>query len=127
MKDGIYNVDIYWPDELTETIKNLLSDRMTIARTDHYDRRVEKYGFNFGVYKAALFGEVVEATVSAGKVVKMVTRISNKYDNGEDICFVVSICWNPEAEVNVAIVRTVWPNNGDDYHLTKDKAKYVEA
>ena len=41
--------------------------------------------------------------------------------------FPISFCWDPYLETFVAIVKTVWENNSEDHHPTKDIKKYVQS
>lgn len=127
MKSGMYNREIFWPDDLEEAVQDFFSRKMTICRTEHYDQRAQEYGVNKGAYRTALSGKAIEVTVSGGCIVKAVTRVSNRKKEGQDMIFPISFCWDPYLETFVAIVKTVWENNSEDHHPTKDIKKYVQS
>ena len=72
-----------------------------------------------GAYKAALYGEVIEAELEHGTVVKVVTRLPHRFDSTLDICFAVAI------DGEEARVKTVWLNRRNDNHETICKENYV--
>ena len=85
MKSGMYNREIFWPDDLEEAVQDFFSRKMTIC------------------------------------------RVSNRKKEGQDMIFPISFCWDPYLETFVAIVKTVWENNSEDHHPTKDIKKYVQS
>ena len=117
MKDGLYNVDYFWPDELKAANDELLSEKMVTVIGTKYQESAKSGKIMEDGYKNALRGEVIEALVSANNVVKQRTSYF----------FVVSFCYNPEAEARVAYVKNGWPSNQTKpYHSVHDEEYYVK-
>ena len=125
MKNGLYNKGVYWTKELDDSIKELLSKHYKVIPTFHTYNKVDKLKLPKGCYRACLFGDVVEAQVEDGKVVKIITRLLNRYNPKQDIC--AAIMLKPSEEKNEAIVKTIWTNAHDDDHETINKSNYVKG
>lgn len=127
MKDGLYNVDYFWPDELKAAIDELLSEKMVTVIGTKYQESAKSGKIMEDGYKNALRGEVIEALVSANNVVKIVTRVKSDIKQRTSYFFVVSFCYNPEAEARVAYVKNGWPSNQTKpYHSVHDEEYYVK-
>ena len=124
LKDGLYNRAIYWPISLEITLEEAMSKRYQIEATTHFYERCEQWGFPRGCYKALLYGEIIEAEVSDGQIVKIVTRLPNRKAEGEDICAAIVLDYGKYFDV--ARVKTVWVNMSYDNHNTIDKSKYIQ-
>ena len=85
LKDGLYNHAIYWPISLEIALEDAMSKRYQIEATTHFYERCEQWGFPRGCYKALLYGEIIEAEVADGQIVKIVTRLPNRKVENEDI------------------------------------------
>lgn len=70
-----------------------------------------------------LYGEIIEAEVVDGQIVKIVTRLPNRKVKNEDIC--AAIVLEHGEYFDAARVKTVWANMSYDNHKTIDKSKYV--
>ncbi len=123
LKDGLYNRAIYWPISLEIALEEAMSKRYQITATTHFYERCEQWGFPKGCYKALLYGEIIEAEVIDGRIVKIVTRLPNRKAEDEDIC--AAILLEHDEYFDVAMVKTVWANMSYDNHKTIDKSKYV--
>ena len=66
-----------------------MSKRYQIEATTHFYERCEQWGFPRGCYKALLYGEIIEAEVVEGQIVKIITRLPNRKVENEDICAAV--------------------------------------
>ena len=127
MKDGLYNVDYFWPDELKAAIDELLSEKMVTVIGTKYQESAKSGKIMEDGYKNALRGEVIEALVSANNVVKIVTKVKSDIKQRTSYFFVVSFCYNPEAEARVAYVKNGWPpNQTKPYHSVHDEEYYVK-
>ena len=124
LKDGLYNRAIYWPISLELVLEEAMSKRYQIEATTHFYERCEQWGLPRGCYKALLYGEIIEAEVVGGQIVKIVTRLPNRKAEDEDICGAIVLEHN--AYYDVARVKTVWANMSYDNHNTIDKSKYVQ-
>lgn len=123
LKDGLYNRAVYWPMSLEFALEKMMSKRYQVEATTHFYERCEQWGFPRGCYKALLYGEIIEAEVSDGQIVKIVTRLPNRKAEDEDIC--AAIVLEHGEYFDVARVKTVWANMSYDNHVTIDKSKYV--
>ena len=101
-----------------------MSKRYQIEATTHFYKRCEQWGFPRGCYKALLYGEIIEAEVINGRIVKIVTRLPNRKAKDEDIC--AAILLEHGEYFDVARVKTVWANMSYDNHKTIDKSKYIQ-
>ena len=101
-----------------------MSKRYQIEATAHFYERCEQWGFPRGCYKALLYGEIIEAEVTDGQIVKIVTRLPNRKAEDEDIC--AAIVLEHGEYFDVARVKTVWANMSYDNHVTIDKSKYIQ-
>lgn len=129
LKDGIYNVDVYWPQEIKEALDKKLSMCYYIECTRHYCERAVYNRIPIGAYKLALYGKVVELEVSHGLISKIITRIDDSIKSGRSFCFAVSFgkvhrC-NSGALIPAVAIKTVWVNNIDDNHYTLKKERFV--
>lgn len=123
LQAGTYNKAVYWPIELELKLENVMSRRYQIEPTAHLFDRIEQYHLPRGCYKALLYGEIIEAEVDENhNIVKIVTRIPNRYYIDEDICSAIIIDNNL---LNIARVKTVWINMNYDTHKTINKNNYV--
>ena len=123
LKDGLYNRAIYWPISLELELEEAMSKRYQIEATTHFYERCEQWGLPRGCYKALLYGEIIEAEVVQGQIVKIITRLPNRKVENEDICAAVML--EHSEYFDVARVKTVWANMSYDNHNTIDKSKYV--
>ena len=71
-----------------------------------------------------LYGEIIEAEVADGQIVKIVTRLPNRKAKDEDIC--AAIVFEHGEYFDTARVMTVWANMSHDNHVTIDKSKYIQ-
>ena len=124
LKDGLYNRAIYWPISLEIAPEEVMSKRYQIEATTHFYERCEQWGFPRGCYKALLYGEIIEAEVTDGQIVKIVTRLPNRKAEDEDICAAIALDYGKYFDV--ARVKTVWANMNYDNHVTIDKSKYIQ-
>lgn len=124
LKDGLYNRAIYWPISLEIALEDAMNKRYQITATTHFYERCERWGFPRGCYKALLYGEIIEAEVVEGQIVKIVTRLPNRKVENEDIC--AAIVLEHDEYFDLAIVKTVWANMSYDNHKTIDKSKYIQ-
>lgn len=124
LKDGTYNRAVFWPVELEMKVNQAMNIRYQIELTNHARQRIEENNLPTGCYKALLYGEVIEAEVQDGKIVKIVTRIPNKRGYNQDICAAIILIH--EKFQHFARVKTVWTNNAYDVHQTIDTENYVQ-
>ena len=123
LKDGLYNRAIYWPISLELALEEAMSKHYQIEATTHFYERCEQWGLPRGCYKALLYGEIIEAEVVDGQIVKIVTRLPNRKAEDEDICGAIVL--EHGVYYDVARAKTVWANMTYDNHNTIDKSKYV--
>ena len=124
LKDGLYHRAIYSPICPEIALEDAMSKRYQTAATTHFYERCEQWGFPTGCYKALLDGEIIEAEVVEGQIVKIVTRLPNRKTENEDICAAVML--EHGDYFDVARVKTVWANMSYDNHVTIDKSKYIQ-
>lgn len=125
-KDGVYHKDVYFPTDLQIVVQYILSRPLYVKPSQHYYGKIEKYGLGSGVYKVALYGEVIEAEIYDGQVVKIVTRIKNKYLDNCSMCFAIQLeDLKGIGDKNTVVIKTVWLNCEDDNHSTLDRTKYL--
>lgn len=117
--DGVYNKAVHWPVGLEMAIEDVMQVRYEIGYTKHYYERCEQWDVPWSCYKAALYGEIIEAEIQSGAIVKIVTRLPNNKQTDEDICFAIML------DGNKATVKTVWCNMNYDNHYTIKKSNYV--
>lgn len=122
--DGTFNKGVFWPAELDYLVAWTLRTRYLMRPTDHFIQRAQENRLPRGCYTAMLYGEVVEAVVSHGRVMKMVTRLPNRMRPGQDIC--AAIEFGTIADQAIATAVTVWTNSSTDTHSTINKSKYVQ-
>lgn len=128
MKDGLYNIDYFWPEELKKAVDSLLEEKMVVVIGTKYQESAANGKIMPDGYKNALRGEIIEALVSAGNVVKVVTKVKSDVRQRTSYFFVVSFCYNPEAEAHVAYVKNGWPSNQvKPYHSVHDEEYYVKS
>lgn len=128
MKDGLYNIDYFWPEELKKAINSLLEEKMVVVIGTKYQESAANGKIMPDGYKNALRGEIIEALVSAGNVVKVVTKVKSDVRQRTSYFFAVSFCYNPEAEAHVAYVKNGWPSNQmKPYHSVHDEEYYVKT
>ena len=123
VKDGVYNKAVLWPDRLVKMISEQLVYRYKVSATKHCLDKCEILHLPKNCYKAMLYGEVIEAEIRNGLVVKIVTRLSNRYNMTEDIC--AAILLHAEGFYD-AKVKTIWTNCAEDNHSTIDVSNYVK-
>lgn len=103
-----------------------LSNRYVVFNTTHARDKIFYLGLPGRIYKAMLYGEVIEAEFHKGKLTKIVTRLKDKRSDSIDICAAILI--NPvDTYGNVAKVKTVWINDRDDNHKTINKEMYIRG
>lgn len=120
MKNGIYNKAVYWPEELQTKIQKALNRKYKLGLTFHANTKIQKLKLPKNCYKVVLYGEVVEAEIQNGNLVKVITRL--KRDNRfveQDICAAVAIYYP------YATVKTVWINETNDKHKTLKIENYI--
>lgn len=122
LKDGKYNIDVFWPDSLKEELDKVLSKRYYVSRTKHYEEKTKKLHIPCGLYKKALSGSVIEADVINGHVTKIVTRQQDRKFKDSSLCFAVLLggfhrCGSGYI-VEAVRIKTVWINKSTDNHST---------
>ena len=123
--NGLYNKAVYWPEELQFAIQWTMNERYIIHATNHMFNKIQRLHLPRGCYKAMLYGEVIEAEVEHGKVVKVVTRLPHRFDECLDLC--AAIVFSKDGYgTNIARVKTIWVNNWMDNHSTICKENYVQ-
>lgn len=120
LRDGVYNKAVYWPMNLEMALEEKMATRYEINYTKHYFERCEQWDIPWSCHKAALYGEIIEAEIQDGIIVKIVTRLPNKKRADEDICFAIVL------DGNEARVKTVWCNMSYDNHGTINRSNYVK-
>ena len=123
VKDGVYNKAVFWPDRLVEMINKQLMYRYRVSATKHCLHKCEILHLPKNCYKAMMYGEVIEAEIRNGSVVKIVTRLPNRYNMTEDIC--AAILLHDEGFYD-AKVKTVWTNCAEDNHSTINVSNYIK-
>lgn len=124
VKDGVYNKAVFWPGRLVEMISKQLMYRYKASATKHCLNKCEILHLPKNCYKAMMYGEVIEAEIRNGSVVKIVTRLPNRRYMTEDIC--AAILLHSEGFYD-AKVKTVWTNQADDNHSTIDVSNYIKS
>lgn len=124
VKDGVYNKAVFWPDKLVEMISKQLVHRYKVSATKHYFDKRRILHLPKNCYKAMMYGEVIEAEVRNGAVVKIVTRLPNCNFMTEDICAAILL---HDRGFYDAKVKTVWVNHVDDNHSTINISNYVKS
>lgn len=124
VKDGVYNKAVFWPSRLTEMINEQLKYRYKVSATKHCLDKCEILHLPKNCYKAMLYGEVIEAEIRNGSVIKIVTRLPNRYDMTEDIC--AAILLHSEGFYD-AKVKTIWVNCAEDNHSTINISNYIKS
>lgn len=125
MKNGLYNIDVYWPDCVNNLVKATLAEKISLVCSAHYCEQAKRNGVNANAFKAVLFGRPVEISVMNDKITRMVVRLKDRYVKNTDICFSLSLLFDHERSKIVAIVNSVWKNSVSDNHKTKNIEKYV--
>jgi hypothetical protein len=120
---GTYNRALYWPDGIDYVVDHVLGDEYAILASLHAKDRIKEKHLPEFVYKSCLYGEIVEATFTEGHLDKIVTRLHDRRDNHNDICF--AIIFKHGVNRPLALVKTVWCNNEDDDHATLNWSQYV--
>lgn len=123
--DGLYSKQIYFPKEVEFSVQYALSKSFFVYPTTHYFDKAKQLGINSNTYKALLYGEIIEAEFVKGRLVKIITRINNRYNFDEDICGAIAFDYDSMSNHFVARVKTVWENRTSDKHDTIDESKYV--
>lgn len=125
-KDGVYHRDVYFPETLQTVIQYILSKPLKVKPSLHYLEKARRNKLNEGVCKTALYGEIIEAEVYDGQVVKIVTRLKHKFFDNTSMCFAIQLEDFKQTEENrTVIVKTVWLNCEDDNHSTLNKSNYL--
>lgn len=119
MRNGVYNKAVYWPDELATMLTLVKKNRWLMKPTGHYKEKASALRLPDNCYKVAMHGEIIEAEYDCG-LVKIVTRVPNRYCKNNDLCFAV-LLRGVEARV-----KTVWLNNREDNHYTLQEDGYVK-
>lgn len=122
MYNGTYNKAVSWNSEIDNLISIKLSNRYIITCGHHARQRIAENGLSPKVYKASLYGEVVEVEFVDGAVHKIITRLPHR-TLPYDICSAVMF------NGSEAFVKTVWLNSSTDNHRTirKENYKLVEV
>lgn len=123
VKDGVYNKAVFWPDKLIEMINKQLMYRYKVSATKHCLYKCVTLHLPKNCYKAMMYDEVIEAEIKNGSVVKIVTRLPNRYNMTEDIC--AAILLHDEGFYD-AKVKTVWTNCAEDNHSTINVSNYIK-
>ena len=125
-RDGVYHKDVYFPKDLDIVVQYILSKPLTIKPSLHYFEKVYKNRLSQGAYKTALYGDIIEAEVIDGQVVKIVTRVKNKFIPNCSMCFAIQLeDLKGTEEKGTVVIKTVWRNCEDDNHTTLDRTKYL--
>lgn len=125
MKDGLYSKQVYWNNEIQNKVEELLSQKWYLVPTHHYYNKIEILGVPKGVYRATLYGDVIEVELQNNEISKIITRIPDRIDShNRDICMALSI----HKEQNYTItIKTLWTNLKSDTHLTINKSNYIQG
>lgn len=123
MKNGTYNINLFFPTELLIAIKLKLNKKYFIHYSKHYQYKCRQLRLPYGVCRTALYGDVTEAEVENGEIKKILTRVKSEQYK-DYLCFVVIFTKNKHNK-DVAFVKTVWINNYNDNHDTIKKEKYI--
>lgn len=121
MQTGTYNKAVYWPNEIEQAIKFAMTKRYVVLPTQHYRLKARTLMLPDNCYRALLHGKIVEAEVNDGCVVKVITRLRNRYNHTQDICGAIAL------DGIEARVKTVWTNRCGDKHWTIRKENYVQS
>lgn len=124
VKDGVYNKAVFWPDKLVEMINKQMVHRYKVSATKHYFDKCRILHLSKNCYKAMMYGEIIEAEVRNGSVVKIVTRLPNRMYMTEDIC--TAILLHSDGFYD-AKIKTVWTNQADDNHSTINISNYIKS
>lgn len=119
VQDGEYNVAVFWTEELSSLVANVIEAQRNLVPTRHVKDRIQEYGLPKNCYESALTGSVVEATIVEGNVNKVVTRCPASNSDYVDWCAVVVF------KNGKAIVVTMWCNHRYDNHKTLNITRYV--
>lgn len=122
LQNGLYNRNVYWPRELESKCNAMICLRHRIVPTKHYRSKCELLHIDYGAYKMAMCGEIIECEWQDG-IVKLITRIRDRMYPQWDVCFAIHIKGWLEDEV---VIKTVWKNWHKDTHSTLDESKYVK-
>lgn len=125
MKNGLYHMNVWFPEEIKKLVEDKLSKQYIIRSTNHSRQRADEYNLSQGCIRACLFGNVIEAEIYNNEVVKIVTRIPHRFDKQIEVCF--AIAFNCDTALNTASVKTIWLNDANNSHSTLDKSKYVHG
>lgn len=120
MEMGVYNKAVYWPIELEIKIQKIKSKPQRLIPTSHYKEKEAKLKLPNNCYKAALYGQIVEAEYNGTSVTKIITRLTNRYNHSQDICYAIAI-GNDGLHI-----KTVWTNNKEDNHYTLKANNYIQ-
>lgn len=77
-----------------------------------------------GCYTTVINGEVVEAELKNGSIVKVVTRTPQRVGSG-DICAAIALSKN-DVGARIATIVTVWINDNRNM-VPLDLSKYIQA
>lgn len=122
--NGLYNKAVYWNTNIDTMVNQAMNKRYMIEPTFHMTQKVHSLHLPNRCYLAVLYGEVVEAEVVNNKVVKVITRITNRYNIHQDICAAVLLTTD-ELGNNIARVKTIWTNSHNDNHKTIKVENYI--
>ena len=121
--EKLYNKGVFWSDKINEAVENKLNQKFLIFPTFHMQVKAHKLNISENCSKASLFGEVVEALFENDVLVKVITRLPNKFNKDEDLCFAVAFV--DDCDECFAQVRTVWINRHSDNHSTIHTENYA--
>lgn len=124
LKDGVYNKAVFWPDKLVQMIDEQMKCCYKVNATKHYFDKCRMLHLPKNCYKAMMYGEVVEAEIRNGTLVKIVTRLPNHQNMTEDICAAILLHVNGFYDVKV---KTVWINQANDNHSTINILNYIKS
>lgn len=120
LQNGVYNKAVYWPEELKSKLEMTMGIKYKLHPTFHFENRCIEYNLPLKLYRAAIKGEIVECELKYNRIVKIITRMRDGYDEKFDLCFAISLdTWN-------ANVKTVWRNRNSDWHNTIKFKFYVK-
>lgn len=122
LQNGLYSRQVYWPNEIQNQTMAFVQLRRKLRPTNHYLYKCRKLHIDYGAYKMALHGEIIECEWQNG-LQKIVTRIRDLYKPSLDVCFAIQINGWIDREV---IIKTVWYNEHTDNHVTINKTNYVK-
>lgn len=128
MKQGTYNVNFFFPQDIKRSIAEQLIGNKELIFSKHCIERQNREAFlksvgkidirKFTTLQKIRGGKIVEATVDNNKVNKFIVRIPSEV-NEQEVCLVVGI------KDNKLIVVTFYANHKNYSHNNLDRDKYI--